>query len=387
MQVPYHRSLIGDEEIAEVVDTLKSGWLTSGKKVERFEEQFSNWKGGNGTIESVAVSSCTAGLFLALHSLTLRKGDEVITTPFTFAATANTIIHNCATPVFADIDPQTLNIDPDRIAEKITEKTRAISVVHIGGNPCAMDKIMKIADSRGLAVIEDCAHAVGGSFKGQPLGTIGYAGAFSFYPNKNITTAEGGMLTTRDSELAEHFRLTRKHGLSADVWQRKGSTAYRYYDILLPGYKYNLTDFQAALGIHQMNRLPDMQARRREIRATYDAAFSALEGVRLIRQNPDGESGEHLYILRIVPERMAVSRDELMQKIQEKGVMLSVTYHPPVHLFTWYREQFGYHDGDFPESEAASREVFSLPYYPAMTDEEVEYVKEVVCGVIADYQK
>lgn len=379
MQVPYHRSLIGEEEIAEVVDTLKSGWLTSGKKVEQFEAQFKELKNG---AECVAVSSCTAGLFLALAALELEEEDEVITTPFSFVATANTILHNGATPVFADIDPHTLNISPEAIQKAITENTRAISVVHLGGNPCQMDEILEIAHNHELAVIEDCAHAVDGEFGSEPLGTLGMAGAFSFYPNKNITTAEGGMLVTQDPDLADWFRKMRKHGLSADVWQRKGSSEYRYYDVLMPGFKYNLTDFQASLGIHQMNRLADMQDRRRKIRRQYDKAFKNLDGVLTIRQNHDGISGDHLYILRIEPEKLNASRDTIIREIQEQGVMLSVTYHPPIHLFTWYRHYMGFEEGDFPEAEKASQEVFCLPFYPSLTDEQVNYVIEVVGKVI-----
>lgn len=380
MEVPYHRSLIGEEEIAEVVDTLRSGWLTSGKKVERFESQFSELKEG---AEAISVSSCTAGLFLALHSLELKPGDEVITTPFTFAATANTIVHTGATPVFADIDPHTLNISPEAIASRITPRTRAISLVHLGGNPCDMDAILSLAKTHNLAVIEDCAHAVDGSYKGRPLGTLGLAGAFSFYPNKNITTAEGGMLTTLDPALGKWFRLMRKHGLSQDVWQRKGTTDYRYYDILLPGYKYNLTDFQAALGIHQMARLPEMQARRRVIRQQYDATFGDIEGIQLVAQNPDGISGDHLYILRLEHERLTASRADIMRNIQDRGVMLSVTYHPPVHLFTWYQQELGFREGDFPVAEKASQAVFCLPFYPALTDAQVSHVIQTVQEVLS----
>lgn len=372
--VPYHRALITEAEIEEVVATLRSGWLTTGPRVRRFEERFSAIKGG---APAVAVHSCTAGLFLAVHALDLQPGDEVITTPMSFVATANVVLQHGAKVVFADIDPQTMNIDPERVAEKIGPRTRAILPVHVGGNPCDMDRIMELANAHGLAVIEDCAHSIEGEFMGKPLGTFGDMSSFSFYPTKNITTGEGGMVICRDAELAGRIRLLSNHGLTKSTWQRMEVEHTPLYDVVVPGFKYNMSDLQAALGLPQLDKLDAMYARRLEIRARYDAAFLGHPRLRVIVPNARGKSSHHLYMMLLDPEEQGIDRGRFMAAAREKGVELSVNY-SPIHLFTYYREAFGYKVGDFPVAELCGARVVSLPFYPAMSDEDVEFVIEVV---------
>jgi dTDP-4-amino-4,6-dideoxygalactose transaminase len=364
------------------VATLRSGWLTTGPRTREFEQGFSALKLG---LPCVAVQSCTAGLFLAARSLALQPGDEVITTPMSFVATSNAILLNGGTVVFADIDPATMNIDPARIAEKVTPRTRAILPVHLGGNACEMDAIMDIARQKGLAVIEDCAHSIEGEFMGQPLGTFGHAAAFSFYPTKNITTGEGGMVVCKDESLARHIRLLSSHGLTESAWEREAGQS-PLYDILLPGFKHNMSDLQAALGLAQLARLQALHDRRLQIRRAYDAAFGSLEGVRVVQLNPRGKSALHLYLLLLDPARLTISRAGFIQAAREQGVGLSVNY-SPIHLFTYYRQQFGYRPGDFPVAEHCGANVVSLPFYPAMEDADVEDVITILTGILTEHRR
>jgi dTDP-4-amino-4,6-dideoxygalactose transaminase len=378
MHIPYHQYLTGAEEIDGVTEVLRSGWLTSGIKTVEFEARFSELKNG---AHALAVNSCTSALFLILKAMEIGPGDEVITTPLTFAATANVIVHCGATPVFADVDPRTLNIDPAEVAKKITPRTRAIIAVHLGGNPCDLDALLAIATMHNLKLIEDCAHAIEGSYKGKPIGTIGHASAFSFYPTKNITTAEGGMIVTSDNALATSMNLWRKHGMDKSAWERTEGHNNPFYDVVLPGYKCNLTDLQAALGLAQMKRLSAMAIRRKEIAEKYNAAFSTLPSIRLVTPNPDGEHSLHLYLI-LVEKAATVSRNDAIQQLQEKGVEISINY-LPVHLFTWYQKNFGFKSGDFPHAEFCGSQEISLPFYPSLTDEEVAYVIEVVVGIFS----
>ncbi len=360
--------------------TLRSGWLTTGPRTQLFEQRFSALKAGKPT---VAVQSCTAGLFLAVRSLDLQPGDEVITTPMSFVATANVILQNGGTVVFADIDPLTMNIDPDQILAKITPRTRAILPVHVGGNPCDMDRIMEIAQLHGLEVIEDCAHSIEAEFEGQPLGTFGYAAAFSFYPTKNITTGEGGMLVCRDEEVAKKLRLLSGHGIAKTTWQRMEVEHNPLYDVLLPGFKYNMSDLQAALGLPQLDKLSAMYERRTVIRKAYDAVFEGLEGIQVVQLNPKGKAALHLYLILLDQNLPRLQRHALIAKARARGVELSVNY-SPIHLFTYYRDTFGYQPGDFPIAEACGASVISLPFYPAMTDADVSYVTAILSELITN---
>lgn len=351
--------------------------------MRRFEERFSALKGGR---PAVAVGSCTAGLFVAMHSLGLQPGDEVITTPMSFVATSNVILQNGGKVVFADIDPQTMNIDPDEVERRITARTRAIVPVHVGGNPCDMDRIVELASAHGLAIVEDCAHAIEGTFQGQELGTFGLAAAFSFYPTKNITTGEGGMLLCADEEVARRLRLLSTHGVSKGTWQRMEVDHNPLYDVLVPGFKHNMSDLQAALGLPQLDRLDAMYARRKELRDRFDGAFADVQGIDIVRLNPRGKSALHLYMLLIDPERLGIGRGQFIAEARRRGVELSVNY-SPIHLFTWYRQALGFKEGDFPVAERCGARVVSLPFYPAMTDEDADWVVEVLLGLARDNRR
>ena len=361
-----------------MVATLKSGWLTSGPRVKAFEEEFSKLKGN---VPTVAVNSCTAGIFLALKSLGFEPGDEVITTPMSFVATANCVVHAGARVVFADIDPVTMNISPEEIERKFTKRTKAILPVHIGGNPCEMDRIMALANEHGLEVVEDCAHAIEGEFEGKPLGTFGYAGSFSFYPTKNITSAEGGMITCRDEKVRHMLSVLSRHGLDKGTYQRMEVEGRPLYDVMMPGFKANMTDLQAGIGLQQMKKLHQMYDRRVEIHGKYLEAFSQLDTVRVIRQNPKGKPSLHLFLIILQPDLLTISRDEFLQTARKRGVELSVNY-VPIHLFSWYRSQFCTVPGAYPEAEFAGANVVSLPFYPAMKDKDVDYVIETLTDIL-----
>ncbi|MBI3942878.1 MAG: DegT/DnrJ/EryC1/StrS aminotransferase family protein, partial [Chloroflexi bacterium] len=299
--------LIGEEEIAEVVDTLRSGWLGTGPKVKRFEEGFRSYIGSE---HAIAVNSCTAGLHLALNVLGIGPGDEVITTPITFAATANVIVHTGATPVFVDIDRQTQNIDPIQVERAITPRTRAILPVHMAGRPCDMDAILDIAQRHHLRVIEDAAHATEAWYQDRKIGTIGDITVFSFYVTKNICTGEGGMITTNRADWAEEMRLKSLHGISKDAWKRYSSTGFQPYETEFPGYKYNMMDIQAALGIHQLARIAKNLKIREQYWEIYDQALAGFPGIILPsdRLDPGSLHARHLYTLLLDTDHLNFSR-------------------------------------------------------------------------------
>lgn len=382
-QVPYHRASITDAEIAEVIATLRSGWLTAGPRVAELEQRISHLRDGAHT---VAVNSCTAALFLALKTLDLQPGDEVITTPMTFVATANSILHAGGVPVLADLGPRTMNLSPEAVAAKIGPRTRAILPVHVGGNACDMLALTELATAHELALIEDCAHALEAEFNGQALGTFGHAGAFSFYPTKNITTVEGGMVTTNDAAVAHRVRILSRHGLDKGTYQRMEVEATPLYDVLEPGFKLNLSDLQAAIGIRQLDRLDEMYARRAWIKAQYDAAFSGLDGAELVATHPLAKPALHLYQLILRRDALRVSRAEFLQAAREAGLELSVNY-TPLHLFTWYRQTLSTAEGDYPEAEYCGAQNISLPFYPAMTDQDAAYVAETIRDLLLRYTR
>jgi len=362
---------------------LKSGWLTVGPRTTAFEEAFSQLKQD---APCVAVNSCTAGIFLALRSLDLQPGDEVITTPMTFVSTANSIVHAGGRVVFADIESESMNIDPAQIERKISPNTRAILPVHIGGNPCDMEAITQLAEQHGLEIIEDCAHAIEGEFEGKPLGTFGRAGSFSFYPTKNITTGEGGMVTCRDEDVAKTIRLLSRHGLDKGTFERTQVEGQPLYDVVMPGYKLNLTDLQAALGLEQLKRLDEMYARRVELRRMYEVSLEQESAVQIIRQNPRGKSALHLFLILLDPDQLTISRDAFLREARNRGVELSVNY-TPIHLFSWYRSQFCGVPGQYPHAEYCGANVVSLPFYPTLSDEDVAYVTEVILDLLAQHKR
>lgn len=376
--VPFSPPDIGTAEMAEVLATLESGWLSSGPRVRRFEEAFAAYIGAD---HAIALNSCTAGLHLALLAAGVGPGDEVITTPLTFCATANVIVHVGATPVFADVEPATGNLDPRAVEAALSPRTRAVVPVHYAGRPVDVVAFRALADRHGLALIEDAAHCIEGSVDGRKIGTTGDFTAFSFYATKNLTTGEGGMVTTSSAAAAEQMRVASQHGMSRPAWTRYQALEPSRYDVLTPGFKYNMTDLQAAIGLHQLAALARHQARRRAITARYDEALSPLPLSRFAPVPPGVEHAHHLYPV-LVDQPAAPTRDELALALSLAGVASSVHF-PAVHLHTYYRERFGFARGQFPAAERLADTVLSLPLSPALTDAQVAQVIAAVteaCG-------
>ncbi len=381
--LPYAVPLIDDEDINEVVETLKSGWVAKGPRTIEFEKRFAEYTGAK---YAVAMNSATAALHIALIAGGVKPGDEVITTPITFAATANTIIHVGATPVFVDVDPETFCIDANKIEEKITDKTTAIVPVHYTGHACDMDKIRAIAEKYDLFVSEDAAHAIDTFYKGDLIGKKGDCASFSFYATKNICTGEGGMLTTNSEDIAEKARVMSTHGMSKAAWNRYGKGGAWRYDIEYPGHKYNMFDIQAALAKTQMNKLSAMQDRRKEIVKKYEEGFSMLDGIKLPPEADYTTHSWHLYVVRLELDKLTIDRDKFIELMGEANIGTSVHF-IPVHLMSYFRENFGYKEGDFPVAESYFDTILSLPLYPKMTDEDVQDVINTVTHIISNYHK
>jgi dTDP-4-amino-4,6-dideoxygalactose transaminase len=369
--------LIGEEEINEVIDTLRSDWITTGPKVTRFEEEFAAFIGAPAAL---ALNSCTAGLHTALVTLGIGPGDEVITTPMTFCSSVNVIEHVGARPVLVDVEPDTLNIDPEQVAEAITPRTKAIVPVHYTGHTCEMDAILEIAREHNLYVIEDAAHALPAKYKGRMIGTIGHLTAFSFYATKNLTTAEGGMLTG-EPDLLDKARILSLHGMSKNAWKRYSVAGSWYYEVVYPGFKYNMTDIQASLGLWQLRKLPQFQARRREIVQRYNAAFSKFGELQTPVERPEVEHAWHLYILRLNLERLKIDRAQFIEELKALNIGTSVHF-IPIHLHPYYRDKYGYKPDDFPIAYSNYQRIISLPLCPRMTDQDVEDVIGAVQTVI-----
>ncbi|UDF37404.1 UNVERIFIED_ORG: DegT/DnrJ/EryC1/StrS family aminotransferase [Shinella sp. XGS7] len=375
--LPFALPEIGEEEIAEVVDTLKSGWVTTGPKAKQFEAAFAAFltqNAGDSQLECIAVNSATAGLHLALEALGIGPGDEVITTTHTFTATAEVVRYLGADVVLVDIDPATLNIDVAAIEAAITPRTKAIVPVHYAGLAVDMLAVLDIARKHGLRVVEDAAHALPTTLEKELIGTLGSdATVFSFYANKTMTTGEGGMLVTRNAELAKRAKVMRLHGMNRDAFDRfTAKVPSWYYEIVAPGFKYNLTDIAAALGLHQLKRLPAFQARREQIAAAYDAAFADLPLI-LPPQAPEGDTHSwHLYVLRVADD-CALERDVFIERMYAKGIGCSVHY-IPLHLHPYWRDRYGLTPAQFPHSQKAYERMLSIPLYTAMTDADVQRV-------------
>jgi dTDP-4-amino-4,6-dideoxygalactose transaminase len=379
--LPFHRPSIDEEDIACVSTALRSGWLTHGPVCREFEADFAAYTGAS---RAVALSSCTAALHLALAALDIGPGDEVITTPFTFCASAHVIEHVGATPVFADIDPITMQIDPVQIEQVLGPRTKAIIAVDYGGHPCPIEEIVKMARDRGVVVIEDAAHSLGAAVGSRPVGSIADVTAFSFYATKNITTGEGGMLTTENHQLADRVERLRLHGMQRDAWGRYQKTASWHYDVDEAGFKANMTDFQAALGRSQLRREPAMRARRTAIADRYRAAFTALgDLVELPTVKEGTRSAWHLYPLRLTG-KVRNMRDQLAEDLNHLGIGTSVHF-IPLHLSTHFRQYSGFRGGEFPASEDAFSRVLSLPLYPVMTESDVERVINATLSLISGY--
>ena len=381
--LPFHRPLIGAEEESEVIQCLRSGWITTGPRTQEFERAFADYIGCR---HAIGLNSCTAGLHLALVALGIGEGDEVITTPITFPATANVIVHQRARPVFADIDLGTLNIDPDKIEERISTKTRAIIPVHFAGHPCEMDRISEIAQKYNLKVIEDAAHALEAEYHGRKVGVLGNAAAFSFYATKNITTGEGGMLTTNDDELADKIDILRLHGISRDAWKRYGLEGYKHWDTIYPGYKYNMFDIQAAIGIHQLKKVEKFLQIRRKYVEMYDKAFEKIPEIKILSRRENIKHSHHLYVILVKTEDSTADRDIIVNAIQSENIGIGIHFRA-LHLQPYYKNTYSFKLGDFPNAEYASDRVISLPLYPAMTEEDVTDVIKTVTRVISRYRR
>lgn len=381
--LPFCRPDITDAEINEVVDTIRSGWLTTGPRTQQFEEQFKRYVGAK---HAIAVSSCTAAMHLSLAAAGIGEGDEVITTPLTFCATVNVIIHQRATPVLADISLDDYDIDPEQVERRITPRTKAIMPVHYGGQPCKMDALTDIARRHKLLLIEDAAHAVGAIYRGRPIGTIGDTTSFSFYVIKNLTTGEGGMITTNDDALAEKLRLLRLHGMSHDAWKRYDARGSWYYEVLAPGFKCNMTDVQAALGLHQLERLEGFLGRRRQLVALYEERLSRLPELTLPSARPEVRHAWHLYPIVLKNDGLTIGRDELIEELKARGIGTSVHF-IPIHHHPYYQQAFGWKPGDFPNTDRVFSGLLSLPLFTRMSDGDVERVANALEETIVSHRR
>jgi len=387
MNIPFCRPSIGEEEIDEVVKTLRSGWVTTGPRTAQFEAEFRDYLGCR---HALAVNSATAGMHLALAACGIGPGDEVITTPLTFCATVNVILHVGATPVLADIGGDG-NIDPQSIAERITSRTRAIIPVHLAGKPCDMRAIWTLAERHGLRVIEDAAHAVEAHYDGLPLGSSksksqSDAVAFSFYATKNVTTGEGGMVVTNDEGLDDRMKVLCLHGISKDAWNRYSEKGKWSYEVLEAGFKYNLSDIQSSIGIHQLRRVERLAEARRALVELYNQELRDVEEVEVPEDSGDGRHSWHLYVLRLNLERLAIDRDEFIEELQRRGVGVSVHFIPiPLHRF--FAKWADLPQNSCPRALYMYRRIISLPLYPSLTVEQVKYVSATVKQIAARHRR
>jgi dTDP-4-amino-4,6-dideoxygalactose transaminase len=381
--LPYNLPDISEAEIDAVADCLRSGWLAPGPRVRAFEEDFAAYADAR---HAVALDSATAGMHLALIASGIGAGDEVITTPTTFAATVNTIIHAGATPVLADIQMDGYCVDPAAVERAITRRTRAIMPMHHGGSPCDMEAIMSLAKRHGLRVIEDAAHGLGTRIGGRNVGSFGDATVFSFYPTKNVTSGRGGMLTTDDDVLAARCRLLALHGMSNDAWDRYTERGSWAYQVLAPGYNYTMTDFQAALGHAQFARLDEFQRQRRHLAQRMSERLVALPEIILPAERDGTTHAWHLYVVRLRPEMLTISRDEFIFAMKERGIGTSVHF-IPIHHHPYYRETYGWAPGDFPAADEAFETMLSLPLYTRMTDTEADRVASAVEDIVREHRR
>jgi dTDP-4-amino-4,6-dideoxygalactose transaminase len=371
---------LGNAEIEEVVHSMRSGWLGTGPKVARFERDFATYKGVPEN-HVAAVNSCTAALHISLVAAGIGSDDEVITTAMTFAATVNAIIHSGATPVLADVDPISMNIDPAQIETRITPKTKAILPVHMTGRPCDMNSIMAIARQYNLIVIEDCAHAIETEYYGRKAGTFGDFGCFSFYVTKNVITGEGGMILSQKEDHIARAKVLALHGMSKDAWRRYSDDGYKHYYVVECGFKYNMMDLQAAIGIHQLTNIEAKWLRRQGIWRAYQQAFADLPVTRPAEPEPDMRHAYHLYPLLIDETRCGISRDQFLQKMTAHKIGVGVHYLSiPEHPY--YQNRFGWRPGDYPHAMGIGRQTVSLPLSPKLTDQDVEHVVAAVHHIL-----
>ena len=382
--LPFARPALGEEEIAEVVDTLRSGWITTGPKVERFTAAFIDYVGGR---YAVPVSSATAGLHIALLALGVGPGDEVITTPLTFVATLNTIVHCGAAPVLADIDAATLNVRVEEVERKVTKNTKAIVPVHYVGQPADLDPILELAATRGVAVLEDAAHAVGAEYKGRRIGSFPTTSVFSFHPNKNMTTGEGGMVVTEDEAVFEKASLLKFHGMDRESWKRFAKAGRPRYDVAVPGYKYNMMDLQAALGLHQLKRLDGFLAERARLARRYDEKLAGAVGLILPQRVPyPVRHAWHLYTPLVDIDRLTIDRDRFMSELSARNIGTGLHY-TAAHEFSYYASRFGWKPEDFPEAHFVSERIVSLPLFPGLSDADQDDAVAAIFDVLAEFAR
>jgi dTDP-4-amino-4,6-dideoxygalactose transaminase len=374
---------IEEDEIQEVVDSLRTSWLGTGPKVAKFEEMFREYIGVN---YAVAVHSCTAALHLSMIASGIGPGDEVITTPMTFAATANSIIHTGGVPVFVDVDRSTMTIDPAKIEQAITAKTKAIIPVHFAGRACDIDAINTIAQKYSIKIIHDAAHAIETEWNGKKIGSFNHMTAYSFYSTKNVVTGEGGMVTTNDKGIAEKIKVFALHGMTKDAWKRFSDSGYKHYQIIYPGFKYNMMDLQAALGIHQLSKVEKYSVRRKKIWDRYNEAFKNLPVILPAPVSKNTRHAYHLYTLILKTEQLSITRDEFMNRMYQNNIGTGVHY-TALHLHPYYVERFGFKQGDFPNAEYIGERTVSIPLSAKLTDEDVEDVIFAVQSILISNTK
>ncbi len=387
--LPFSPPLIGEEEISEVVDTLRSDWITTGPKVKRFEREFAEFVGAPAAL---AVSSATGAMLVGLAALGIGPGDEIITTPMTFCSTVHVIEHLGAKPVLVDVQPDTLNIDPEQVKLAITTRTRGIMPVHLYGHPCDMDQLYALAEEYDLFILEDAAHALPAVYKGRTIGSLPIRDsqvpirnltAFSFYATKNLTTAEGGMLTG-DPETIDQARVWSLHGMSRNAYKRYSSEGSWFYEVILPGFKCNMTDIQASLGLQQLRKLPSFQMRRRQIVRRYNEAFASCDALQTPVEQPEVESAWHIYAIRLNLERLRINRTRFIEELKARNIGSSVHF-IPIHLHPYYRDKYGYRPEDFPVAYREYQRLISLPLNLRMSDADVADVIEAVLDIISEY--
>jgi dTDP-4-amino-4,6-dideoxygalactose transaminase len=379
----FHAPLIDGEDIEAVVEVLRSGWITTGPRVKQFEQAFTEYLGAR---HAVAVNSGTAALHLALDAIGLQEGDEVLVPTMTFAATAEVVLYFKARPVLVDCCPDFFNMDPVEVEKAITPRTKAMIPVHLAGHPCEMDRLQSIARSSGLRLIEDAAHALPARYRGRMVGTIGDITCFSFYATKTITTGEGGMATTENEEYANRMRIMSLHGISKDAWKRYTAEGTWRYEILEAGYKYNLTDLQAALGLTQLAKCERMWERRAALAERYRRGLEPMDVFRLPQVNADVQHAWHLFVILVNPEALRIHRDQVIEELRQRGIGTSVHF-IPLHLHPYYQRRWGYRAGQFPVSEYYFERCISLPLYPRMTDDEADRVIESLCDIAREFRR
>ena len=381
--LPFAFPDLDESELNEIREALNSGWVTTGPKTKQFESEFGAAVGAK---HAIAVNSCTAAMHLALDAIGLKRGDDVVTTPYTFAATAEVIRYFDARPVFVDVEPEFLNIDPALIERALTPHTKAIMPVHIAGLPADLGRIHEIARRRGIPVIEDAAHAFPSTYGGKTIGALSDITCFSFYATKTITTGEGGMICTENDALAERCRIMALHGISKDAWKRYTAEGSWYYEIIAPGYKYNMTDVASAMGLAQLRKARTMFERRKEIARRYNDAFSPIAEVQVPGDRRDAQHALHLYMLRLNLDRLSIDRARFMQELKKRNIGASVHF-IPLHCHPYYRETFGYRETDLPVAFREYTREVSLPIYSRMTDGDVGCVVEAVSSIAAEHRR